>query len=474
MGDALASNIRAAVNGAYGFFTTFDFSKFGKAIGDTVNGWFNGIDWKKTAQTLSAAVKGVLDTAINFLTTVDWEQIGEDIYTFIANIDWNGICDRVFQLIGAALGGLILLVKGFLKEKIEQGKDFFMQQFEKYDTGSIGLNIVLGLLDGILQGLIGIGEWITDHIFKPIWDGIKEAFGIHSPSKKMGEIGGFLIEGLFNAISDGISRIKEIFEKMLEKIHEVFENIGDWFKARFEDIKNAFSDAPAWFSDKFSDAWRRIKNVFKNLKTWFKNRWQDIKDVFSGIGKWFKNTFSDAWKKIKGVFSGAGEFFGGIWDAIKSKFSDIGTKVGDAIGSAFKTAINSVLETVENAINFVPDAINGAIDLINELPGVEIGYLPYVSLPRLAKGGLATAPTLAMVGDNKNAKTDPEVIAPLSKLEGMMDGGNAEIIELLRIIVELLQNGMNIELINYLFKGSREFGREVLKVIADDKARRGI
>ena len=29
-----------------------------------------------------------------------------------------------------------------------------------------------------------------------------------------------------------------------------------------------------------------------------------------------------------------------------------------------------------------------------------------------------------MVGDNANASVDPEVIAPLSKLQGMMGGGN--------------------------------------------------
>jgi len=43
-----------------------------------------------------------------------------------------------------------------------------------------------------------------------------------------------------------------------------------------------------------------------------------------------------------------------------------------------------------------------------------------VAAPKLAKGGLAYAPTMAMVGDNRNARVDPEVIAPLSKLKSMM------------------------------------------------------
>ena len=53
-----------------------------------------------------------------------------------------------------------------------------------------------------------------------------------------------------------------------------------------------------------------------------------------------------------------------------------------------------------------------------------------VSAPALAQGGLAYAPTMAMVGDNRNARVDPEVIAPLSKLKSMMGdmgvGGSLE------------------------------------------------
>ena len=45
-----------------------------------------------------------------------------------------------------------------------------------------------------------------------------------------------------------------------------------------------------------------------------------------------------------------------------------------------------------------------------------------VAPPKLAQGGLAYGPTMATVGDNRNARVDPEVIAPLSKLKGMLDG----------------------------------------------------
>jgi tape measure domain-containing protein len=48
-----------------------------------------------------------------------------------------------------------------------------------------------------------------------------------------------------------------------------------------------------------------------------------------------------------------------------------------------------------------------------------------VAPPALAQGGLAYGPTMATVGDNRNARVDPEVIAPLSKLKGMLDGSGS-------------------------------------------------
>ena len=68
----------------------------------------------------------------------------------------------------------------------------------------------------------------------------------------------------------------------------------------------------------------------------------------------------------------------------------------------------------------------GAAVLFNTL-------LNKVAPPKLAQGGLAYAPTMAMVGDNRNARVDPEVIAPLSKLKGMLDGGGSPYILTTRV-----------------------------------------
>jgi predicted nucleic acid-binding Zn-ribbon protein len=50
-----------------------------------------------------------------------------------------------------------------------------------------------------------------------------------------------------------------------------------------------------------------------------------------------------------------------------------------------------------------------------------------LEVPALANGGVAYGPTMAMIGDNRNAAIDPEVVAPLSKLRDMMGGNQVEV-----------------------------------------------
>ncbi|MCM1271930.1 MAG: hypothetical protein NC247_15115, partial [Ruminococcus flavefaciens] len=478
LGNAFSARIQAVIDTAYSFVTTFDWSEFGSAFGTAVNGWFDGIDFGKAGRTLSGGIKGLLDAAINAVQTINWRQIGSKIAEFIGSIDFSGIAQKFFTLLGSALGAGVSLIWGALENLVKSIGEYFSGKIDE-----CGGNVALGLLKGIADGLLSIGKWIKDNIFKPFIEGFKKAFGIHSPSKEMAVMGGYIIDGLFNAISDGIAKIKEIFTKMLETIKKVFSKIDDWFK------------------EKFSAAWDKIKDVFKGIGGWFSDRWDDIKEVFSAVGTWFGNIFQTAWDNIKLVFSKPKEFFDEVWKGIKSSFShvtnwfrdtfseawqavknvfsrggQIFTGIAESISDIFKDVVNGLIDGINWVIAQPFNGINWALDGIRNVEILDwepFSWLPSIDvpeIPKLANGGLAAAPTLAMVGDNRNAAVDPEVIAPLSKLQGMLGGDNSEIIELLKVIVQLLKGGISAEIIGSIF-GS-DFKRAVLKICADDKSRR--
>ena len=217
-------------------------------------------------------------------------------------------------------------------------------------------------------------------------------------------------EGFRNFINSILSQIKQFFQNLWNGIVSIFSGVGQWFVARFteayrgatgvfaaigqwfgarwQDVRNALAAVPSWFKTQFQNAYANVKNVFAAIGQWFNSRWQDIKNAFSSVPSWFKTQFQNAWTNIKNAFSGVGSFFAGIWKTIKAKFTKIGTKIGDAIGGAFKSAMNSALATVERAVNKAIKFINGAIDTINKLPGVSVGHVKSVSLPRLARGGV--------------------------------------------------------------------------------------
>ena len=392
IGKTLASKWQAIIDYLYSFVTTFDWSGFGSSIGTSVNGWFDEIDWGKAGTTISEGVKGLLDTAINFLQTVNWQGIGEKLWTFISTIDWSGIATKLFKAIGSAIGGAVSVLWGFIKDAVFSIRDYFTEKIQ--DCGG---NIVEGLFTGIVDAFKGIGTWLYDHVLTPFIEGFKNCFGIHSPSKVMAEMGGYIIQGLYNAVSEGIAKIKEIFTKLLNAVKGVFKGIGKWFKKTFSD-------------------------AFGGVKT-----------ILNGIIMFVKGIFTGSWKK---AWQGVKKIFKGVWDTL---YSVVKAPINLIIG-----AVNKMTSAIESAVNWIIDGINSlSFDVPDWVPGIggetfgfDLDTISIPEIPKLATGGLATAPTLAMVGDNRNAKADPEVISPLSKLQGMLDNGKLD--EVLRVLNAIL------------------------------------
>lgn len=104
--------------------------------------------------------------------------------------------------------------------------------------------------------------------------------------------------------------------------------------------------------------------------------------------------------------------------------------LADAIISFGKMAIQAGVTAlaIKKALTLAqaPLAIAAGIALVAIGTAIKNG----AAAPKLAEGGLAFGPTMATVGDNRNARVDPEVIAPLSKLKSMMgDMGMGGVLE---------------------------------------------
>lgn len=141
-----------------------------------------------------------------------------------------------------------------------------------------------------------------------------------------------------------------------------------------------------------------------------------IKSSLASIPGWFGSIFGQAWSAIKSKFSGWSAFWGGLWGQVKNKFKDIGANIAGAISGAIKSGLNAVIGKVESIINGGIHLINKAIKLANKLPGVEVGLLNDLHLPRLAEGGVLRHAQTVIAGE-----AGPEAIIPLDKLFVQMD-----------------------------------------------------
>ncbi len=214
------------------------------------------------------------------------------------------------------------------------------------------------------------------------------------------------------AFSETGQAISNLLSSIKSKLSEWGAGVKEWFSANIK---------PVFTKEYWRQKFEKIKQSISEFKTSavqkFSEIWASIRQTFSNVGSWFGEKFSKAWTSVKNAFSNAGSFFGNLWTTIKQKFTDIGTKIGEAIGGTFKKAINSVLATVEKVINTPINAINGLLDVINAVPGINIKHINTVTLPRLATGTVVPAnfgEFAAILGDNKR---EPEVVSPLSTMK---------------------------------------------------------
>lgn len=188
--------------------------------------------------------------------------------------------------------------------------------------------------------------------------------------------------------SSSWTAIKKYASDAWNWVKKTWNSAGKFFKDIWTGIKNVFSSMGSWFSNTFKKAWNGAKNAWSSTKSYFSGLWSGIKGVFGSVGSWFRSTFQKAWSNIKSVFSGWGSFFSGLWSKVKSKFGSIGSSIGTAMGNAVKNGMNGALSKVESAINKGIGLINSAIRLANKLPGINVGTVGKISLPRLWQGGV--------------------------------------------------------------------------------------
>lgn len=299
---ALGKGLSGAISSVHTFVKNIDWHKLGDTIAKSMNAFFNNINWADFGMTLSDAAQGILDTLLTALRGIDWGQIGTNIATFIKNIDWWGVAGSLLQTIIAAVHGI--------------------------GSGILSLAADLGewLWDGFCNGVRDFFSDPIDFLYRviaePIINGIKELFGIHSPSTVFAEIGGYLIEGLKNGIAKTIKGLVTAIPKLFSGLVKAIGNV-------WTDIKKKAGKAWDGITKSLGDTWSNLKDSAGNF---FGKIGDKISSVWNGSDKDTKS----AWGSIKGVVANS-------IDTVRNDVSVNSEKAGKAIEKNFNNARDSLI-----------------------------------------------------------------------------------------------------------------------------------
>ena len=390
------------------------------AIGYT-DAWANGISWANLAETIGGLALIITSLGLSF------GSFGAAIGVIVGGIVTLvlGIKDLIEN--GYSLEGVITVLIGavatFLGVILLVNAAMLASPITWIVVGIMALVAAFVVLWNECEGFRNfwinlwktVSTWVEKTVndivnwFKQAWSDIKNAFNTAIS---------WIKEKIIQPIANFYNKwIRPVIEKIIEIITKCVEIIINLYVGLYNLLVNkVIKPIAEWVSKTVGNIKDWIKGAVDTIKGWFSDLWSKIKEIFSPVANFFKDVWNKAYNAVKNVFSPIVNFFGGIWDKIKNKFSKLGTSIGDAISSAVKSGINGVISLIERTINKAIGLINGAIKLINLLPGVNVGYVKKLSMPRLAKGGIIDSATIAMVGEQGK-----EAVVPLENNTEWMD-----------------------------------------------------
>lgn len=323
------------------------------------------------ATDLINGIVAILPQLVEILTTSVIPQL---LTAFVSII--TALVDALPQLIDAIVAALPTLIPALM------------------DAGG---QLLIGLLEGMLALVSSIPD-ILKAIFDGIVGGIKQLFGIHSPSTIMMEVGQFIMEGLINGIKNLLEKLKSLADTLKNAVVDKFNQLKDKAGQIWDNLKSSVTE-------KFTALKDKAVEIFGNIKSKATEIFNQVKSAIETPINKARDIVKDAIEKIKGFFN-----FEFKWPNLKLPhfgISPSGWKIGD------------LLE----------------------------GVIPKLSIQWYAKGGIMKRPTLfdynpatgeAKVGGEKGA----EAIAPIDTLQTYIRAAvseqNMQVVIILERIVEML------------------------------------
>lgn len=183
-----------------------------------------------------------------------------------------------------------------------------------------------------------------------------------------------VVSGIISAVNPVISFIGSVISAIMAVISPIVTFIADIIASVIQVIGTIIGTVTGIFSTVFSI----ISGVFSNISNFISTVINAISTVISTLTGVVGGVFNGIYSVVSSVMRNVRNFITGVFNAIKSSWNGL-TSFVNGVFSGIGAAVNQLVSQVKGFVNGVISGINAAVGLINMIPGVSIGYIPYLA-----------------------------------------------------------------------------------------------
>lgn len=254
------------------------------------------------------------------------------------------------------------------------------------------LNIVAPIIDTVGKIIMDFVETVL----KPLWNAWENVF-----QSIMGLLSDFLkfATPIFSTILDilgpifklALTLLRGVFDMVFAAIRGIIERADKTICERVNNIREFFRNLGEWMEGTFGFKWKNVFETVKNAVKAFRDCMgpiiSSVQVIFMGLTNFISGVFSGNWRRA--------------WFGVRQIFESIVS----GLSHIFKAPLNFMIDGINKFLSGI-----GKVKIPDWVPGVGGKGFSIPRIPRLAKGGIVSASTIANIGE-----AGTEAVIPLQR-----------------------------------------------------------
>lgn len=183
-----------------------------------------------------------------------------------------------------------------------------------------------------------------------------------------------VISAIISTVSPIISFIGSVISAVMAVVTPIVTFIANIIATIIDVVGTIIGAVSGIFSTVFSV----VSGAWSNISGFISTVINGISTIISTLTGIVGGVFNSIYSVVHSIMTKVGDFISGVFDGIKSAWNGL-TGFVSGVFDGVASAVNELVSQVKGFVNGVISGINAAIGVINLIPGVSIGEIPYLA-----------------------------------------------------------------------------------------------